>query len=559
MDTVHSTPTTAWQAWCGRASRYAPVALALIPILWLGLAVFGVVRAASPVPFWDMWDHYVMAYADLRAGAVLHALFHQANEHRIPLSEVLFAIDLTAFGGMASFLFVCNVVLMVLTWAVLSLMARHMLRGHGDLWIVVTMAMAAPALSWLHESNLTWAYQSQFFFAYLVPLAAFACLARDMEEPRPGGWFAAALVVGVCSLGTMANGIFAMPLMAVMWLLGPRRGRAGFAALCVIGAIATAMWFHNYAIVPRDKPQIANFLFFIVTFLGAPFQDALQSETAGLVGGCVFLGASLLLTVRWMNERPRSPMFLALLAFLAYTGASAAMVSWGRAAFNRNAAISTRYATPALIAWCALMLALAYALRKWRHARLLWIAVAVAAALFLRASQVVVLSPNLPEVPQKRNLAGLALKLGIFDTEAIPRIYPLDSPGQIDLIKRASAKAAEMRISIFADPAWSAAVDAIGADASRGFHACRGLVEGRRPVAGEDRYARISGWAYDAAAKRVPPFVHIAADGKIVGVAVPGVLRRDVRRQHGGGARFSGFDGYVAAPEGAALEVVCAD
>ncbi len=156
---------------------------AVIPFIFFVVMAVGLVRWYTPVPFWDMWDAYLAAYIDYLDGN-WRALFVQTNEHRIWFLDVLFYLDLTFFGGRSLLLVPFNGLLAVLTWAALAAVARHLLKDRPGLWPVTALALGPLCFSWLQEQNLSWGFQSQFFVAYLFPLAAFACLAMSF---RPRG------------------------------------------------------------------------------------------------------------------------------------------------------------------------------------------------------------------------------------------------------------------------------------------------------------------------------------------------------------------------------------
>ena len=555
-----SSPLPAPPRWArtARAARYFPLLLTVIPALWLGLAIFGVVRAYSPVPYWDMWDDYVRAYGFLRSSGDRQAyVFGQANEHRLVFSKVTFAIDIALFGGRAKFLFAVNVALMTALWLTLAAMAKRLLRDHGDLWLIVACGLAAPALSWLHEGNLTWAFQGQFFVAYLMPLLAFACLARSLENDKLTGWFAAAVVFGLCAMGTMANGLFAVPLMALMIAFGRRPMRSRLLILLTVYAVAAAFWFRNYTFIPRDTPPLAEVTVFLLTFFGAPIKSLTNDLLIGEIAGAALIAAIAMFALYWLRTRERqATMVLALVAFGGYLGASGATISWGRAGLIPDATHAPRYLTPALLAWCTLALMLAYAFRNLRHARAWYVGASIAIAFLWFAPE---RSTAKPDDIQKRNIAGLAVLMDIFDAPAIATVYPIGTPEMNARLKSARQIMRDLPMSMFGDPAWRRAVDAVGASSAHGFHRCLGVVDATAPIANEERYRRVSGWAVELAARHVPQFAHIASEGRIVGVAITGAPRRDVGEIYGWFARSGGFDGYVTAPEGAQLEVVCAD
>ncbi len=163
--------------------RLPAAVFAVIPFIFFVVMAVGLVRWYTPVPFWDMWDAYLAAYIDYLDGN-WRALFVQTNEHRIWFLDVLFYLDLTFFGGRSLLLVPFNGLLAVLTWAALAAVARHLLKDRPGLWPVTALALGPLCFSWLQEQNLSWGFQSQFFVAYLFPLAAFACLAMSF---RPRG------------------------------------------------------------------------------------------------------------------------------------------------------------------------------------------------------------------------------------------------------------------------------------------------------------------------------------------------------------------------------------
>ena len=551
-------PAPPWQARAARAARYFPLLLTAIPALWLGLAIFGVVRAYSPVPYWDMWDDYVRAYGILRSSGDWQAyVFGQSNEHCLVLSKVTFAIDIALFGGRAKFLFAINVALMTALWLTLAAIAKRLLRDHGDLWLIVTCGLAPLALSWLHEGNLTWAFQGQFFLAYLVPLLAFACLARALEDDKLTGWFAAAVVFGLCAMGTMANGLFAAPLMALMIAFGRRPIRARLLILLTVYVLAAAFWFRNYRFFPRDTPSLSDVAVFLLTFFGAPIKSLTNDLVVAEIAGAALIAAIAMFALYWLRTRDRqTTMVLAVIAFGAYLGASGATISWGRAGLIPDATHAPRYLTPALLAWCTLALMLAYAFRNLQHARVWYTGASIAIAFLCFAPE---RSTTKPDDIQKRNLAGLAVQMDIFDAPAIAIVYPIGTPEMNARLKSARQIMRDLPMSMFGDPAWGRAIDAVGASAADGFHRCLGVVDAIAPIADEPRYRRVRGWVVDLPTRHVPQFAHLASEGKIVGVAITGGPRSDVGEIYGGFARSGGFDGYVTAPEGAQLEVVCAD
>src|SRR5690554_6179984 len=165
--------------------RYSPAQLwlltgfALITGMSLALAILGGARAYTPVPFWDMWEGTLPFYLDVQSGDK-GIWWAQHNEHRIVLSRLLFWVDISVFKGAGLFLTIMNYVLAALAVAVFLKIGRERWRSldptpqpsgawHG--WLL-GMLLCVWLFHWMQWENFTWAFQSQFFPAQLVPLCA---------------------------------------------------------------------------------------------------------------------------------------------------------------------------------------------------------------------------------------------------------------------------------------------------------------------------------------------------------------------------------------------------
>ncbi|WP_200843251.1 hypothetical protein, partial [Raoultella sp. 18083] len=117
--------------------------------------------------------------------------------------------------------------------------------GPRRTWIAGTVLLALWLFSWVQRENLTWAFQSQFFLAQLLPLAGFYCLYRATRPPAAQGWFVAACALGVLSIGTMVNGVMALPMM-VLYALVARLGWKRTAVLALLAALCIAAYTAGY-------------------------------------------------------------------------------------------------------------------------------------------------------------------------------------------------------------------------------------------------------------------------------------------------------------------------
>lgn len=552
---------TAWARACVPALNY-PRVLAAIPVLFFSLVMAGVIRAYTPVPSWDMWDGAVQFYFDTRDG-VRGALTHQHNEHRIVFSKLLFWLDIHYFGARAVFLAAAHIVLGLLIWGTFCAVARPLIADRR-LWAILCCGLGVFSFSWMQQENFTSAFQSQFFAAVLFPLLAFACLAMTAAARRPWLWFAAAIAGGVASLGTMVNGLLAFPLLVIMQIaLGawmPRRIVLIRALiLTTIGIAAVALWFRTYTFPDAaEAPALGDILVLALTFMGVPFSPFSAGVAAGIVGGLVFGATTVALFVRWWRARAQfHPLVLALFAMIAFVGATGLMVAYGRASITADASAISRYATPALAAWCAMLSVAAAVFQRRPRAVRLFAGVTVASALLFLPAQLNALGDDGPRFQEERMHGALALMLDIYDPVALSKIYQTPMPELHVRLRAAAGRLAAGGRSTFADPRWDDARARLGSSAAEGFHPCEGMIEQTRALP-DSSFRAVSGWMFDPAA-RPPRFVYFAHDGRIAGLAVTGAPRPDVVRVKGRRAYRGGFDGYVAAPDGAVVAIVCSN
>jgi len=544
-----------------RAVIENPRVLAAIPVLYIALFAIGVVRGTSPVPFWDMWDSTVWFYLNVRDNGWGELLRFQ-NEHRIVFSKILFWIDYQYFDARSTFLVAANFALLLGLWITLTAIAQRLL-GPGALWIAVSALLSVFCLSWLHEDNVTWGFQSQFIVAYLFPLLAFACLALSAEGERSIAWFLAAAFFGVASLGTMANGLLALPLLIVMQILLPQPAvptrllRA--VVLAVIAVIGAALWFEGY--YPRDSTPATplGMALFFTSYLGIPFVKLTGSTAVGIVGALFFAGLSLFFLGAWWRRRAQQdPLILGVLAMLAYVAATGLLLAYGRGE-THNAALIPRYATPSFMGWSALLILAAAWLKSRADSLGIFARCAVVGAVVFLPIQLEALGTYGPLVRHMRMHAALALQLGLYDPGSLRFIFMADKRDYYEYVKTGADRLAALNRSIFADPLWPRAFALLGRRSGEGVHPCTFAVDESAPVPGEARARAVNGWVVDEAASRQPAFAYFTAAGRIVGIAVVGAPRPDVARSFGRKAAHSGFSGYALEPYEGPLTVACPD
>jgi hypothetical protein len=545
-----------------RSVSRAVIAAAVVAGLIILLSVLGGALLFSPVPFWDMWDGMVGFYLSILDGD-LSALWAQHNEHRLVLTRLLFLADLELFDGRAGPLIVVNYLLAgtgaLVFWRLLreSSAAEE---GRANAALVLRLAVLASLFLWCQQENLASAFQSQFFLAQLLPLAALLCLRRAAGPGRGGAWFAAACLLGVLSLGSMANGVLALPLLAALaWLLG--LGRARVAVLLLLSALGAGLYLHGYAAHPGHGSltyELAHhplgIAAYLLLYFGSPVDYLVGGGTAAHVASALAgLACALLSVCAALRIAPgRRATTLALLAFLAYLAVSALATAGGRLLLGLNQALSSRYTTPVLMAWASLAVLYAPALVRWLDRAQLPMRVTCSllagAALLL---QVQALGPP-TDVLLERKVALLALALQTQDEGTISKIYP-DTWRAMRLTREATAR----ELAPFGQYPWRDLSGRIGAGyGTPEATACRGSLDPLPAANPARRLVRVNGWLdADALGSEPGLVVLLSRDGRIAGYAMAedtlGGLAAGLVFEHDGRRHFAGYLSRDQAPDGA--------
>lgn len=546
----------------GIVRPYIGATVTIIPfvmfaLIYVGLAIVGAVRTYTPIPIADMWDGSVDFFRKVSEGD-WSAWWAPHNEHRIVLARVLFWIDMALFSGNAIFLILANYVLATCSLWVLWRFLSEALpeQAHATFRRCIAAFLTAWLFFWSQEGNLTWAFQSQFILAQLLPLTALFAIYRARMSTTGGHLaFTIACVLGVASLGTMANGVLALPALTVYAAIM----RMGWRRVALLGTLSIVFaWIYQQGFsssddggsklaILRDDPWAC--LRFLLLYLGSPFYYVARNiaplharNIAAGFGALLVLGA-LVGVVREAVRDELRPLSWALISFLGYIGATAAATTIGRAASGEVHALDSRYTTPAIMAWAALLILCSLAIAKMRPV----IRYLVLAALFA------LLLTALPEQKRAKEshreerfqqaVAVMALDLGVRDETQIPVIYPF-----IDQALALGRMAADRHLSIFSHAPFDEARNKLGTTlAALPSDICRGAIEEATEVRGDSRFVLIRGWLVPSNKSAMPRPV-MFVDGKtVVGYGLIGQRHGDVMEMPDQETRYSGFTGYLQA------------
>ena len=492
--------------------------------IMLLLALIGGVRGYTAIPWWDMWDGVIGFMAALNQGDN-NVWWVQHNEHRIVLSRLLFWLDERLFGGQYIFLIAVNYLLVLATAALFWRMLK-------DLCWPAPLSPTERAFAWLltawlflwtQSDNLTSPFQSQFILAQLLPLAALYALAVSVQRGRV--WFMLACVLGVLALGAMANGVLALPLLALyaLWL---RQSAWRVAVLALLALLCSWLYFHDFAAPSEHSSPLQTLLahpldalHYVCLYLGSPFHYLVFKGYLGRalasIMGAVLLGLTLRFT--WQAWRSRAPAAvpLALLFFLAYVCASAVGTAGGRLLFGDQTALSQRYTTPVLMAWAAMCLLCLPQWRAWLSSRQRWTRCGLVGLLVLMLIvQLYALKPLGGKMWQ-RQLAVLAMELAVRDTAQLELLYP--EPLRLQTVIE---QARIQKLSVFADPVYAGVREQLGQVISlNAWLPAVGQIVEQNVLKDDARFVRVFG-TLASEHNATPALALVDADGRMQGYAL---------------------------------------
>lgn len=404
-------------------------------IIFIMLAVYGTYLRFSPVPYWDMWDGYLGFFLNFDKTNWISCLWQQHNEHRIVLSRILFLADFIFFGGYSVFLIIVN---HLLTLAI-TIFFVYLLKKYQKSDPFLIFFTISCVFFWCQNENLTWAFQSQFYLVLLLPLLAFYMLYLAQSNGSSYYFFFACLL-GILSVGTMANGILVLPFMTLYSYITKFEKKKVY-ILFTVSICIIILFFHNYSFPIEHGVDFKKLIYqpfklflYTVTYLGNPFYYILGVSSSAPIAGLFLLLCSSFAFYRVFFNTPQNTFSLFLLFFIFFIAGSAASTGSGRLIFGISQALSSRYTTTALMAWVSLVVIYAPSITKIGKTNLLvWIPFCL---LLLGMASFQLNAASATDVKFRRDVSALALVLGVRDEKQIKNVYPnMEIP--IELTKEA--------------------------------------------------------------------------------------------------------------------------
>lgn len=530
----------------------------------------------------DQWGSY-------NPSEILNNIFNQYNEHRILVPRIFFLIDLLFFYGKNGFLifsiFICQIIHIGLFWWILGFSDSITKRQR----ITLTSMVSILLLSLTQHENFLWGFQIQFVGVFAAATAAFASIARLAEvsggQTRNGEakallWLGSSIACLVLSILMMSNGLLAgLPLIVLaFWIRVPRL----YLAIIVAVFLASAgIYLHGYhspnghAKPLESLAHIDGVLLYAAAYLGGPFgsiladvfrpvqpsyvqNGLLTAQVMGIFGLVISAALGLLVVSRGRDQTCRAEAVL--LMILAMVVGTALVTALGRLNFTYAQALSSRYATPALIFWAATGL-LGYLIAArlppgiGRALSIAGVAVFAVLSTVVAPHQILVVR-GLAETRLSRDQAGIAMILGVKDDETIKHIFPDPSLpwGARDFLRA-------NRFSMFSEPfaKWYGVNIRDQFDVARKSR-CQGFFDTVTGVISSGSEAnsaqgRATGWVWDNEQASVPSTIVISDEkGVIVGLGLTGYRRPDVSKAIPEiSSPHSGWQGLVNGVAGSSL------
>ena len=520
----------------------------------VSLSAIGGIKSFTSVPYWDMWGPYLDFY--IEPTNKFSSWWMQHNEHRIVLAKALFWLDIRYFSGLSYFLILLNYFFVGLAILVFfKIFDKKATPDNSNYEFIFKCIIVAWLFSWSQYDNLTWAFQSQFFLAQLLPLCSFYLFSQSINSPNKIGYFVGAIFFGMISLGSMANGIFAMPLLFLYSTIASQGWRKS-GTLFILSIICIVTYLYGYHTPTGHASPLSSlisnpydYIRYVLYYLGVPFyyifKGGMFGEWAAILGGTFLLLSYFIFTIKALKSGDHGNINLMIAMFGVYILATAFITGGGRLIFGVNQALTSRYCTPALMMWAGLFIMLSpMLLRFYVKRKNLFLSVITVFSISLIPMQLSAINVD-GDVSFNREVAALALAMRVRDVDQISKIYPAP-----DVAIAISEKLKKNSLSIFGVSPYKGLEDSINtrADESSPLKCIGNLDE--VVVLNGATYSKIRGWMYSPDVRLSPTIAQISGvNGNVVGYALVGQKRDDVMHHFGRHALKSGFIGYVQVAE----------
>lgn len=525
----------------------------LFAMFMVFLAINGGMQGYSPIPYWDMWEGS-LNFAIKASDGNWSVWWAQHNEHRIVLSRLLFWADINWFGGLSIALIAVNFLIIgvsaAVLWRILCAYNSRSLDKRPE--ILIGCFIVGWLFQWMQSQNFIWGFQSQFLLVQLLPLCAFFLLSKSvMTSNLFEKNFLIACLLGILSIGTMANGLLVLPMMFVYELFF-RRSKSKLWVIALLSIITSYLYLVDYkspaghsSILEAVRHDPIGVIQYALIYIGSPFHYLTYgwlTPYTSLLLGSVFIVLYGVFFVKSALDLKRNPLRLALFFYIAFIVCTAIVTGGGRLIFGVQQALESRYTTPAIMAWAVLLILYSPYLPLIIN-KMGWIGKSLIAlcCLAIASLQLGALDSQEQSLFLKK-VAALGISMGIPDPDRIAAIYP-SAKGALAIAKVAQIN----NLTFFNIEPYRSASKLLGYESSnKDLTQCAGFIDVIEPVKGSSNYARVGGWVFNPETGSAPKAIEfINQNNLVIGYGIVGGFRPDLEKAVKSSAIRSGFEGYV--------------
>jgi hypothetical protein len=324
-------------------SRYALLALMVLPGIWLALLVY---MYGVNVPYWDEWDNSVQLHMKYLDGTLtLGDFFEYTNEHRPALPRAIdLAIEIATHGNRRVEMFAQILCAGFAVFCIFRL-AKKTLPDHA---LPLTAVASWFVFSTVHYEN--WLWGEQLILVLPITLLWFGLWVIYSDRSY---WFKVIVgtATGIAAVCCFAAGFVIFALLGAVQLIRAREKRLNMLMGVFVWVTAFSTCSRLFVMSPpkSDHGPMIQLLWlapgisalYIDVFFGAPFGSHQPPIVLVLSAGAVLILVALVGLARIRHAFDRTLPWLAVLAF---SGTMAVLTLAGRLQFGIQQAMTSRYA-----------------------------------------------------------------------------------------------------------------------------------------------------------------------------------------------------------------------
>jgi hypothetical protein len=327
-------------------------------LLEVALVIHLQVLTFHPLPWVDEWD-VISNFSKMEAapGTGLGFWFFPHNEHRMAVGRIVTWLDFRVASGTTVLSLVAIVVAQMATVAAIGSSARKDVAYP----LLFAACIGSALFSGYQMTNFLWAIQTQVAFLYLFAVVSVWSAAAAVEANGSVWRIMAACVFAASATFCQAGGLFVFGALFALALRHHRRvGRRALATILIAGTLVALFYWFGPGGRPRSLPpshvMVDQVVWFAIAFLGSPFAGF--APALAIPAGAVSVILSAVCLWHFLRDDRSSTRRLTGHGLILLMLAIAISGSISRAQLGVEAAVESRYATPALMLYVGIMLSL---------------------------------------------------------------------------------------------------------------------------------------------------------------------------------------------------------